>query len=85
MTPQLLTIISPFLCFLSSHCLSSALFSLFCQSVGTVPLLMPALPPSALSFCPPVPPQTEGSLGKVMAPDLDGELQTWALMMPSPV
>lgn len=87
MSPQLFTIVSPFLYFLFSHYLASVLvlsFPLECWHSAYC-VLPHELPLSTLSFCPPVSPRPEGSLGKTVAPDLDVELQTWALIMTSPV
>lgn len=71
-TPQLVTIISPFLYSLGYLIVLSVFwFPFSLLSVGIVPycLLPYVLPASTLSSFPPVPPNPEGSLGKVLAPD----------------
>lgn len=83
--PVCLSSMSPFLYFLLSDYLASALVLSFPLEYwhSSYCVLPHTLPPSTLSFYPPVSPRPEGSLWKPVALDLNVELQTWALIMAS--
>lgn len=79
----LLSYVPPFLPFTVSCSLivlSVLCFFPFLQGVDIVPSCTPS---SSSSL--PVPPHPEGSLRTVLAPDPDGKLWTWAVVMISPI